>query len=522
MNNVLRHNTFLLILVLFVGVVIPRLLVLGQFPYMDEGYYIYQAQQIFEHVVNTKHLPGVGGCNLYAILLAPFCALPGNIFVWLRLIDLVFALGAGICFYKLLYLLCRRHSLALIVDCLFLLAMNVPDVIQAGVKNSFFVAYMFLFAAWISLLKPQKLELVQIGVYSVWGYELITPTHRFFWAGVFTAIGVLLREPFLVYAVWGAIAIWRGFGLHRAIIYCLGGLLTACICFLILFEARQSLTGLILAYTDSQAIFKAESARIYENLMHYGARFLQDFWPLILLTVLASLGLCSKQNRTQKKTAIFCGSLLVAPFFEICSKIAFTYHFAMLLPALCCLLVLGLNALRKSSKLFTHYGKMLIALSFVALILVNYDFKNIKMTVDVLKAFPTFNWSKSLQDESNTLLAAQIIQKLPGKTLVVSGFMHFLYPATRLLPPNSDLDDLSRVYLRNKCDQEKLREILLRAKPDIVVIAKTQEKDHVAIFTEELSQVIAKIDAYNLVQEIKVDQKKNYGWIGCSIYQRKM
>ena len=127
--------------VVLAAVVAPRLWVLGDYPYIDEGYYIYYAELICQSVATTGSLPNVGTANLYSCLLAPFCAASGNLFVIMRLVDLAFAVLSGLLLVKLIVSESGESRLGYLIALICLLTLNCPLVINSGAKNSFFCAF---------------------------------------------------------------------------------------------------------------------------------------------------------------------------------------------------------------------------------------------------------------------------------------------------------------------------------------------------------------------------------------------
>ena len=486
--------------VVFLAVVVPRILVLGDFPHIDEGYYIYYAQLICQSVLTNGQLPDVGSCNLYSCLLAPFCILPGNLYIWMRLVDLGFAIVAGLLLCRLLIRESADKTSGLLIAFLCLVCWHVPHVLDAGVKNSLVIAYAALFSALLIVERETK---------AAW-----------FAAGCLTALAVLLREPFAIYSCLGAVAMLFGYGLPAACIYCMGGIMAGLGLILVLAFGRGNLQGLVEAYLQAGTVVSAEASNVFTFFIRYGLRFLGEFWPFLFLVMFAMALLWRAPEQQYRRRAMFWLACMFAPFIEILSKTAFLYHFSMILPAFAGMLALSLK-LKDVTGLFRRVlnAKMFLLASLIVLC-VNYRPYAMKETWQVLQDFPTCAWSEEATRSSNTLLAAQVIGKLPGSTLSVSGLMHFLYPLTRRLPPSLGMDDLSRVFLRLGRDEKKLTNFLVEKSPDVLVVGNVQETDHVAMFTKEIQRAINATELYTLVCEIPIDETKNYGWIGGRIYSR--
>ena len=97
--------------------------------------------------------------------------------------------------------------------------------------------------------------------------------------------------------------------------------------------------------------------------------------------------------------------------------------------------------------------------------------------------------------------------------------MFFLYPVVDALPPSPAMSDLSRTFIFSGYDPARFENILRKTPPDVLVIAEAHA-NHAAVFTKELQNAVAKTGLYVRAAEIPVDKKKDYGWIGCTVYRR--
>ncbi|MCR5814713.1 MAG: hypothetical protein K6G15_09510 [Desulfovibrio sp.] len=283
---------------------------------------------------------------------------------------------------------------------------------------------------------------------------------------------------------------------------------------------RGSLHGLISAYLQAGTVVSAESGKILGNIFQYGLRFLWEFWPFFLLTIFAFVVLWRAENRCYWHRALFWLACSLAPLVEIVSKMAFLYHFSMLFPAFAGMLALSFRLQQDPAFLQRLLKVRMLLLASLIVLCVNYRPVALQETWKIVQDFPECRWSNDASGQSNTLLAGKVIESLPGRTLSVSGFMHFLYPLTRRQPPCLGMDDLSRVFLHLGRDTKKFADFLAEHAADVLVIGKVQEANHVAMFTEEIQQAVAASGLYTLVADIPVDEEKNYGWIGCFIYQK--
>ena len=497
-----QPSTFLCIgLAVFFGCLLPRLCMLGTFPYMDEGHYIYHAQSIWQCLTHTGSLPQTGSLNLYSLVLAPLTGLSGNIFVPVRLADALFAAVFGVLFVSLLIRECGRVVPGALVGALALLCLNATDIAQAGAKNSFFLAYIPLIIALTRVLYAQRTG------------------RSFFLAGMMTALGVLLREPFAIYSVIGVVGCLCAFGLRAALLYAAGGILAGSALISVLALLRHSFLQLVTTYANSVTIFAAEAGRVTHNALHYGLSFCLHFWPLLLVFLLSLVLLAQKGDRKLLGRALFWGALILAPFVEILTKISFLYHYSMTIVGLAGLMSVSLRLAcqqyRKGEKLLCA----VLACAFLLTVPGNIAFSAVPMTVRTLMSPPSHLWDPRDEAASNPLQAGGIIRSHKG-SLTVSGFLYLLYPICKKLPPDIHMEDLSRVYLLKKKDAREVRAYLLKNPPDLIALGTTNETDHVAMFTEELTRIVQETGQYALLATVPLDASKNYGWIGCDIYQR--
>lgn len=494
-----------ILLVLFVSTVYPRVLSLGSFPYMDEGFYAYWAQFIHQSLAQGQGLPDAGGFMLYPLLLSWLCALPGNTLVWLRLADMLAAVWAGWLFCRILERESRSAVGGMLLALAFLTAMNVPAVIQAGFKNSIFAAYIPLFLA-LDQAREQDAR-----------------SQRWFVAGALTALAVLLREPFACFAVAGAVAVWAGRGPQALWRYvaggCLGGLLLLALTALL----RGGVTELIQSYVRAGAVYGPEVGRTWHKFVNNGQGALREFWPLLLLTVGATMVFWRQTARGTRGRAWFWLAMALLPLLEPLSKIGFVYHFAVALPGCAGLCALAWGRALPASSRLRRGSAVALCLAWAIMFLALPGMGQARMTLDVLRAFPSPGWPEKYIAESNTLLAGRAVRAAlpPHGSLSVSGFMYFLYPVTGALPSSPAMSDLSRTFILTGYDLPRFEKVLCEEPPDVLVVGETHN-EHSAIFTESLREAVKKSGLYVRAAEIPIDGKRNYGWIGCTVYRRAL
>lgn len=491
------------LLTVLVSTVYPRAVSLGAFPHMDEGFYAYWAQFVYQSLVQGQGLPDAGGFMLYPLLLSWLCALPGNTLVWLRLGDMLAAAWAGWLFCRLLVRESQSVTGGILLALAFLTAMNRPAVIDEGFKNSIFAAYIFLLLA---------LELVR---------ERDSLSSRWFIAGILTALGVLLREPFAVFAVAGAAAVWAGYGMRALWRYVVGGCLGGILVLALVGFLRGGVAELIQSYVQAGAVYGADAGQTWSLFVHSGLKSLIAFWPLLLLTMGAAIVFWRQTARGARGRAWFWLAMALLPLLEPLSKIGFVYHFAVALPGCAGLCALGWSKLPCFSPRLRRKSVVALCLAWFIMFLAMPGIGQARMTLDTLRSIPSPGWPEKYISESNTLLAGKAIRAIlpPGGSLSISGFMFFLYPVTGALPPCPAMSDLSRTFIFSGYDPSRFGNMLRENPPDVLVIAETQN-DHSAVFTKELQDAVAKTGLYVHAAEIPVDKKKDYGWIGCTVYRR--
>ncbi len=492
--------------VVLISTICPRMITLGFFPYMDEGFYAYWSQFMQHSLAQGQGVPDAGGFCLYSLLLSPVCALPGNVLIWLRLSDMLIAVWAGWLLCRLLERESRSAVGGMLLGLAFLCAMNAPPVIQAGYKNSIFAAYVPLFLA---------LNL---------GWKNGRVTTCWYVAGGLTALAVLLREPFVVFAVVGTVAVWLGHGPRAVWRYVAGGLLTGLFILALFVLLRGGIATLLQSYLNAEAVYGPEVARTWNKFVSNGIMSVRAFWPLLLLTTAAFWLLFrphGKHGNDFRGQVWFWLALILAPLLEPLLKIGFVYHFAVSLPGCAGLCALAWKREIRRFPGFRKGGIILTCLACLVLITGMPGPAAARMTLETLRAFPAPGWPARFMVQSNTLLAGAVIQKImpSGGMLSVSGFMHFLYPVTGFLPPDPALSDLSRSLIMVGYDQARLAALLRENPPDVVVVGMTHE-EHSAIFTDALIKVIELSGRYTRQSVIPVDKDKNYGWIGCIIYRK--
>lgn len=525
MKRVLISFSFGAALVILISTIYPRIVALGYFPHMDEGVYAYWGMLIHQSLAEGHGLPAAGGLSLYPLLLSWTFSLPGVLAVWLRMADMLVAICAAWLFCRLMVKESGSRVVGLLVSLAFLCAMNRLNVIEAGFKNAIFAAYIPLFMALRLCQKP-----------------LHTSSARWYAVGALTALAVLLREPFVTFAVLGLLSIWIGWGFGAAWRYAVGGVLFGLAALILLVIGRGDMASLVHYYVNLSEVYAAESWRIGKKFIWNGLYSLASFAGPLGLTVLAggvfvmARRLCRKggQPIAGDKRALFWLVAALLPLLEPLSKVGFIYHFAVCLPGFAGLCALAWQRVEQCPSLF-RLKRLGVPLASLACLLALTGLPGpakLGMTLNVLRQYPNTTWPEQYVSQSNTLLAAKALHDiLPGgATLSTSGHTFFLYEVLGVLPPTKGtfapqdifhLSDLGRAYLALGKDAVQLAGALRANPPDALAVGFTYS-DHESTFVEGVVEAVRLSGLYELVATIPVNNSLNYGWMGYYIYQRRL
>lgn len=493
-------------LIILLAVILPRLAALGDFPHMDDGYHAFMAQYIHHSYAQGNGFPAeMSGFKLFNVLFAWVWSLPGNALVWLRLADLLFAAIAGWLFCALLVGVSKRKTLGLLLALAFLIGLNLPGAIDSGYKNSFSPAFACFFAALLLVRDARP------------------GSQRWLWAGVLAATATLFRETFFFFPLLGCAALLYARQFRSLWLFVIGGAAGGLFIFAISALARGQFLEIFDYYLFYGKIYVPEAGRRLHKFMSNGVKAILVYWPLIalfLLALLASARLAAKRWFDGRSLFWIMAALL--PLLEPFMKIGFLYHFSVCLPGLAGYCAWTANR-ASENKTEIKAGAWASAIAACCLApLLALQFAKAPTTLAVFRAFPAQGWPAEIASQSTTLEAATKIKKLlpPGGTTASTGFAYFIFPASQTLPPTLALGDLSRTYIFSDYDPEKFRQRLAQAPPDLILLAKAIG-DHSAIFRPELAAILEADPNYRLVDEVRQDLAKDYGWLGYDIYRRE-
>lgn len=506
---------FWIFLVIAVSTIWPRLAYLGNVPQMDEGYYIWQAKYIYESIKLGLPLPDTVTLTFYPLLLSPLCGLPGPGFLWFRIADCLAAIIASFLFCKILQKYAPNWKTALIIGFVFLCAMNEARVIDAGFKNSITAAYIPLFCAILFSLSQNK---------------------RWFVTGICTGFGVLLREPFFIFAILGLCAIVYKWGWRPALSYCLGGLAIGLPVLIILGLWREDFFSIITSYALTTVHYKARANEIASNFFSKSWEcILNSIWAiaLFLYALINDLYIHFKKIRVCQnyKAILFWVCACVSALLEPAYKIGFIYHFAVCLPPIAFLCAISWP------KLFPGLNRIILVCAITGCIIALPSFASFKQSmINTASLIDRRSYPHDQIQKSNLLLAAQEIKKFmtdnglePNKaTFVSSAFTYNLYPVTNFWPPVKGyfvpedgwhMSDLARTWGVLNKDREKFMDELEKNQPEAIAVAYVIEK-HEPPHTADLIEMIKETGKYELLKIIPANKQKNFGWLGFYLFKK--
>ncbi|PKO44127.1 MAG: hypothetical protein CVU29_10210 [Betaproteobacteria bacterium HGW-Betaproteobacteria-22] len=492
-----RVSTSLLLLVVICSTLIPRLILIGAPPATDEGIYAFNALMIHLNPKPGLLIPDVGTLNFYPMLLSWVFGFEWNHFVALRLFDAVIASIAGLLLYKLIVQESRHQLAGSLIAIATILTLNDPVFIQFGFKNSIFAATIPLLMAILIGIKAQ-------------------PTGKeWFGIGVLIAICVLLREPFVIFAILGVLFVYVKAGLNATLRYILGGITAALVALILIILLRGGVKSLLQAYFDVAILVDAmggsKNIRSIDSLFVF---FKNAIGLLILVCLVLSL-YCFKKLQGEKLSHlgryVFWILLATAPLLEPSLKNGFPYHYAVCLIGLSGLIALGyrdaLFNFGAYTKFFT-YG--LIVLISITLLPKSKKIETIyqKYTKHLALYAPFADWPDKIVNQSNYLTITRAINNNSNKnaTLSVHGNLLGLIPLTKLKPPHYTLSNLSYAYLYNEKSTKKLHHLITSCPPDVVVITSSASRDFYAIFN-----VVVESKQYKPIAYIPKSKEMNYG-----------
>lgn len=494
----------LFITVILCAVFLPRAAALGDFIYMDEGYHAFMASYINKSILAGEGFPAeMSGYKLYPMLTFWLWNLPGNTFIWIRIVDLLFAVLMGFVFCKMLVEESGDKYIGLLLGFSFLAGLNYAGAINSGFKNSFFPAFFCLCLA-INLAR---------------GASDTSP--RWLYAGALTALGILFRETFALFPVIGVLALLLNKNYKALARFIAGGITAALIVTLFLALLRGQLWKIFEFYFIYGKIYGPEAGKRITKFIQNGGKALYLYAPLLALASIALIPALRKQRKIFANRAMFWVACALAPIIEPYLKIGFLYHFSACLPAMAGLCAYGFSRIGLHGKFYHGYAILTILCAFIMFPYTFAHYRKLPVTLQTLTAYPANAWPESMLSQSTTLEAAKKIRDTlpPGGSVASSGFAYFVFPASKTFPPAIEVGDLSRCYIYANEDEKEFNKKIKTYQPDLVLLAKTGA-EHSETFHSELKRIFDHNPDYKLIDAIEPDTSLNYGWLGYDIYKK--
>ncbi|GHU19262.1 hypothetical protein FACS189475_06170 [Betaproteobacteria bacterium] len=507
-------DAVLVLCMLLAGTALPRLMLSGDSPKVDEGQYAFAAQWIHHSFTNGQGLPDSGGLSLYPMLVSWVFSLDYNPIIALRLVDLCVAVLASFFLYWVLKKESGSQLGAVLITLIFTYTMNQFVFIESGFKNSIMAAFVPLFLA--IRIGQQIVRADRSAVSQAWWI-----------VGALAAVSVILREPFVPFAALGLITVFIAQGWKATLRYFLGGIITGALVIGAILLARGGVTETVAAYHDAGVTFGVVSQEeITANFRIQGLVTVKESSVALSLSVLAGFTLILialiRRSRSLAINFLFWLSFIGITLIEPAAKIGYTYHFAMALPGFAGICALALRevddewpnfswASKERKDAIALLGVMLSALWF------SLDFSALvrncwPITLETLEAASDGDWPE-IFEENPFLIAANILkEEMPENgTLSVNRNLQLFYPLTGHLPSSSQLAGLSFLLVR-----PDFKETLKGCPPDVMLIS-LQDDWLAGNNNSKLLATIKEIGIYKLVAEIPITSNVETVW---NIYRK--
>lgn len=490
------------LLAVALGTLYPRVMVIAGYPSTDEGVYAFYVQLMYASLASLQGLPDFGVLQLYPALLSWTYSLPWNHLLVLRLVDMAVAALAGWALFRVAAQESGDVVAGAAIACAFSFAINQHAFIQHGFKNS-------MFAALVPLLLAARL-----------GLDLERKDQsRWWYCGALVAIGVLLRESFLSFALVGWLAVLLAFGWRSCLCYSAAGILTAAAVLLFMAALRGGAGGLVSAYFDTADMFSSladQRAKLFVAAAGSALREASIGFALGLSALVVVIArFCFGRPRPSTGRFAFWSAIATIPLLEPVLKIGFPYHVSVCLVGLCGLTALAWRSLGPMTPLLRHAVMGAIAAASLAaawpqVVRLERMFQETRHNLAALRgqAWP----SESVAKSNYLRLAEAILQAAPsGGSLSISGFMFALFPLTGMTPSTYELSSLDF-----RSDASRLRRAIGECPPDVIVISTRQDIPGIKVAAE----AVESMKEYEKVAAVPVTPGNHYGNFGGAIYRR--
>jgi hypothetical protein len=510
-------HIFLAIIIAVLTTGFLRLQLFAGLPDTDGGFYTYCTQFYYSHFLNDRDLDGMM-LLLYPLITSWVYGLDVNQFIVLRLIDGFFAIITSIILFKVILKESGSIFFTVILMTTLLVLMNYIENIGYGFRNSIWIAYLPLFSAllvWQNISKKNNLA--------------------FYLIGGLVSLGVLFREPFLVFFLFTGIAIQIGYGWRELLKYLIGSALLgfSVLGFALLFRGGD-LVSLINSYFNTAAWMGVHKDLTSTSFANYSLLSLKNNWFICFTAFISLIYLIklyfSDKNILNINRIYFWLGISLLPLLEPLLKFAWEYHFANCLPGLAGLTAMSWKHLNSQESRIVNTASIVIV-SLMSLMVILPTINRVIIKSDhIFSPLNAIEWAKEVGGfrgpetiaKSQYLIAAAKIYELSREdsTFSQSGYMAGLFPLTELLPPTYKLTDLNNIYTSLNFNEGELIKILEKYRPTIIMTTHLSTH-HLTKGQKEIPLIIEKSNLYNKVATIPINPKINYGWKAGSIYRLK-
>jgi hypothetical protein len=492
---------------------IPRLILISGPPATDEGIYAFNALMIHLNPEPGVLIPDFGTLSLYPMLLSWVFGFEINHFVMLRFCDAVFATIAGLILYKVILTVNGNKLHSAIITVVFLFTMSDPAFIQYGFKNAITVASIPLLTAILIGLQPQPMGIL-----------------KWFGCGVLMAMAVMLREPFVVFALLGTFAVFVRADLRASIAYIAGGIAASFIILLIIIIMRGGFSALIQSYVEVGQFMHEIAYQRSTLLVTSTSIFIKNAFGVLLVAgsvLLVKFLTIAKERQfhSQYWQYIFWLILALAPLIEPMLKNGYPYHYATSLIGLSGIVALGWRDIAQSKAIQKKWVVLMLSIFvFISLMpkLKKLNDHALKYSTGISYLQMFTDWPATTIQQSNYLLIAnkirqQIMQDhtLKDATLSIHGSMLGLISLAGLSPSRPDIAHLSYKFINIGKNKNMLRQQIYECPPHFIVLTNSSPfRD-----TGTLSDVVRSMPEYALVDVVSKSASRNYGSFDGAIFK---
>lgn len=477
---------------------------IGAPPATDEGIYAFNTLMIHLNPPPGKWLPELGTLSLYQAMMAWVFSFDTNHFVLLRLLDALLASLAGLMLYQVTSFESNSKVAGALIAIIFLLTLNDPVFIQYGFKNSIFAASLPLLAA---IAIGQRIPVKDsIGWFSVGGL---------------VAIAVLLREPFVVFAVAGVVAVLMIGGREALRSYTLGGMVVGGLILLAMVLMRGGYHHLLQSYSDLALTFQEISYQRVSLFKTSTISFLKNAISVLLLFVISIywIVLAGLKHPTLYYRLAFWLMLATVPLLEPLLKNGYPYHYASSLFGLAGVVALAWRAISNTNN---FHRRSIILFAFIVMFflipkLIKFNEIYIQYTAQLGNAHTSIDWPLNTVQQSNYLLIAQHIhtQNDESPTVAINGSMLGIIPLTKAKPIKPELAHLSYRYIQIKKNKERLKAEIEACAPEFIMLTNSSPFND----TNVLNAIVKGIPEYRISAYIPASNARHYGSFDGVIYQ---